>query len=192
MRIIGGTFKGKKLISIRGAAIRPTADRVKESIFNILATQIPGASVLDFFAGTGALGIEALSRGAENAVFIDSSTSAVKTIQKNIIACRADTRARVIRWDIFKNMNCLQPEFPAYDLVFMDPPYNKNIIGPTIKNLIKRNVLKSSATIIIEHSITEPIPDGLSGIELTDQRTYGKTLVSFLTVVLQKNLAGTL
>ncbi len=190
MRIISGSFKGRKLASLQGMTTRPTADRVRESIFNIIAPHIDNALVLDLFAGTGALGLEALSRGAASAIFIDSSPSAVKTIQKNIIVCRADTRARVIRWDIFKNLNCLQPEFPAYDLVFMDPPYNKNIIGPTIKNLIERNILKNNATIIIEQSIIDPIPDGLSSIELTDQRTYGKTLVSFLTVVLQKNQSG--
>ncbi|MBC2714858.1 MAG: 16S rRNA (guanine(966)-N(2))-methyltransferase RsmD [Desulfobacteraceae bacterium] len=192
MRIISGEFKGKKLVSLRGAATRPTADRVRESIFNILTPNIFNASVLDLFSGTGALGLEALSRGAASAVFIDSSASAVKTIQKNITACRAETRARVIRWDITKNLNCLQSEASAVDLVFMDPPYNKNYIVPTLKKLMKRDALKNGATIIIEHSAAEAVPKDLMGLHMTDHRIYGKTLVSFLSVMLQENLSGAL
>ena len=191
MRIISGEFKGRKLISLQGSATRPTADRVRESIFNILTSSIFNASVLDLFAGTGALGLEALSRGAEAAVFIDSSASAVKIIQKNITACRVETRARGIRWDISKNLNCLQAEAPAYDLVFMDPPYNKNYIAPTLRKLIKRDILKDGATIIIEHAAAEVVPKDFMGLDLTDQRIYGKTLVSFLSLVLQKNFLGT-
>ena len=191
MRIISGTFKGRKLASLRGAATRPTADRVRESIFNILASDIEKASVLDLFAGTGALGLEALSRGAANADFIDSSASAVKTIQKNITACRAENCSRIIRWDIAKNIACLQAEVPAYDLVFMDPPYNKNYIVLTLEKLMKRDILKNGATLIIEHSGAEAVPEDLMGLHMADQRIYGKTLVSFLTVVLQKKIPGT-
>ncbi len=189
MRIISGSFKGKKLVSLKGVATRPTADRVRESVFNILAPHIDNASVLDLFAGTGALGLEALSRGAASAAFIDSSASAVKIIQKNIFACKMENRSRVTRWDIAKNLNCLQSETPAYDLVFMDPPYNKNYIVPTLKKLIKRDVLKDSATIVIEHSAAEAVPEDLSGLHLKDQRIYGKTLVSFLSVMLQEKLS---
>jgi 16S rRNA (guanine966-N2)-methyltransferase len=190
MRIISGEFKGRKLVSLRGIATRPTSDRVRESIFNILAHHIFNASVLDLFAGTGALGLEALSRGAANAVFIDSSASAVKTIQKNITACRATNRSREIQWDIAKNLNCLQSKAPAYDLVFMDPPYNKNYIAPTLKNLMGKNILKDGAKIIIEHSAAETVPEDIMGLNLTDQRIYGKTLVSFLSVMLQENRSG--
>jgi 16S rRNA (guanine966-N2)-methyltransferase len=188
MRIISGEFKGKKLASLQGTATRPTSDRVRESIFNIIAGCVANASVLDLFAGTGALGIEALSRGATDAIFIDSSTSAVNIIQKNIIACKAEGRARIIRWDIAKNLKCLPSDTLASDLVFMDPPYNKNYILPALKKLLKQNVVKNGATIILEHSASEPVEHNIPGILLTDQRSYGKTLVSFLTVVLQKNL----
>jgi 16S rRNA (guanine966-N2)-methyltransferase len=188
MRIISGEFKGRKLASLQGTATRPTSDRVRESIFNILASNITNAAVLDLFAGTGALGLEALSRGADKAVFIDSSASAVQIIQKNIIACKAEDRARIIRWDIVKNLNCLPSDTLALDLVFMDPPYNKNFILPALKKLMQQNVLKDGAAIIIEHAAAETIPKDLPGLSLADHRRYGKTLVSFLTVVLQKNL----
>jgi 16S rRNA (guanine966-N2)-methyltransferase len=188
MRIISGAFKGKKLVSLQGTATRPTTDRVRESIFNILAARIKNASVLDLFAGTGALGLEALSREAASAIFIDSSISAINIIQKNIIACKMENRAKAIRWDISKNINCLQSLSPAYDLVFMDSPYNKNHIVPTLKKLMKRDIVKNGATIIIEHAADEPVPEDLIGLRLKDQRTYGKTLVSFLSVVLQETL----
>ncbi|MCD6584748.1 MAG: 16S rRNA (guanine(966)-N(2))-methyltransferase RsmD [Desulfobacteraceae bacterium] len=190
MRIISGESKGRKLVSLKGIATRPTSARVRESIFNILASRIFNASVLDLFAGTGALGLEALSRRAANALFVDLSASAVKTIQQNITACKAENRSQVCQWDIAKNIACLQAKVPAYDMVFMDPPYNKNYIVPTLKKLLKRNVLKDGATIIIEHAVAETVPGDLLGLHMTDQRIYGKTLVSFLTVVFQKNHSG--
>lgn len=188
MRIITGECKGKKLFSLPGTATRPTADRVRESVFNILAPDIVNTSVLDLFAGTGALGLEALSRGAAGAVFIDALPAAVKIIQKNVAACRMEARARVICWDIGKNLNCLQSGAQAFDLVFMDPPYNKNLVAPTLLKLMKQNVLTDGATVIIEHSAAETVPQDLAGLPLTDQRVYGKTLVSFLSAVLQENI----
>jgi len=187
MRIISGSFRGKKLAALGGNATRPTADRVRESIFNIMAEDIENAAVLDLFAGTGALGLESLSRGAARSVFIDASLSAVKIIRKNVTACRADDRARIIRWDITKNLKCLKEDFAAIDLAFMDPPYNKNFIRPALINLIKSEALKNSARIVIEHSAAEALPEDLIGLHLTDRRIYGKTVVSFLSVMLHKN-----
>ncbi len=183
MRIIGGDLRGKRLATFQGKSTRPTADRVRESIFNICASKISNADVLDLFAGTGALGIEALSRGAASAVFIDSAANAVKMIAKNIESCKMTDRARVIKWDILKNLNCLCGKHSFYDLIFMDPPYNENAIGTVLKNLMNPDVVKNGATIIIEHSVSKSIPENIDGYDLTDQRKYGKTLVSFLTVV---------
>jgi len=166
-------------------ATRPTADRVRESIFNIIASKVPNAKVLDLFAGTGAMGLEALSRGAAAAVFVDSSASAVKIIEKNILACRMENRSRLLRWNIAKNLHCLKPSDPAFDLVFMDPSYAKGCIQPALDHLIRQQVLKNSATIVIEHDATEPVPENFSGLNRIDQRVYGKTLVSFLAVVLE-------
>ncbi|MFZ2632246.1 MAG: 16S rRNA (guanine(966)-N(2))-methyltransferase RsmD [Desulfosalsimonadaceae bacterium] len=186
MRIIAGDFKGKKLASFRGTATRPTADRLRESIFNIRASDIQNAVVLDLFAGTGAFGLEALSRGATSVVFIDSEIAAVKIIEKNIASCRVTDRSRVIRWDIRRNLNCLSPAVPIFDLVFMDPPYNADLINPALRHLIKQGVLKNNASIIVEHASTEPIGSGIAGFELTDQRIYGKTVVSFLRTVINE------
>lgn len=186
MRIISGDCRGRKLFSLKGMTTRPTADRVRESIFNILALRVPGAYVLDLFAGTGALGLEALSRGAAAAVFVDSSLPAGQIIEKNIRACKMEARSRFIRWDIVKNLHCLKPSDPAFDLVFMDPPYAKSCIQAALTHLVRQQALKNGATIVIEHNASEPVPGEFTELNLGDQRVYGKTLVSFLTVMLQK------
>jgi 16S rRNA (guanine966-N2)-methyltransferase len=184
LRIISGRFKGKKLHSVPGLTIRPTADRLRESIFNILSHEVLNAVVLDLFAGTGALGMEALSRGAESAVFVDNNPGTLSVIQRNIISCSFDKQAHIIKWDIRKNLNCLKSAGPAFDLVFMDPPYNLGMIKPALFNLDQTGSLKKGARIVVEHSPPEPIPDRIFRFEIADQRKYGKTLVSFLTYVI--------
>ncbi len=184
MRVIAGKFKGKKLTSAPGLSTRPTADRVREAIFSICAAKIEGAVVLDLFAGTGAFGIEALSRGAAAAGFIDISAAAIQVIQKNISGCRMENRCRLIRWDIVKNLNCIRLAEPRFNLVFMDPPYNKNAVAFALKNLKRSDALEKDAILIIEHTFLEPIPGDLDCFVTFDQRKYGKTLVSFLTYVI--------
>ena len=186
MRIIAGKLKGKKLTSLTGTFIRPTADRVREAIFNICAFQIADSVVLDLFAGTGAFALESLSRGAGSAVLIDSSIRAISIIKKNVEACRLKDQASIIQWDILKNLNCLRKFGMGFDLVFMDPPYNKDAIRPSLLNLAVCGSLKNEAIIIIEHAATEPVPKDLAEFELSDQRKYGKTLVSFMTYVINE------
>lgn len=184
LRIIAGEFKGKKLYSVRGKTIRPTADRTRESMFNILSHQVPGAMVLDLFAGTGALGIEALSRGAESAVFVDNSRESLSVIRRNVESCALDDRTNIIKWNIEKNLNCLKAVKTGFDLVFIDPPYHRNLLKPTLFNIDQSNALKNGSCIVVEHAFLEPIPTDLLAFELTDQRRYGKTLVSFLNYVI--------
>ena len=184
LRIIGGELRGKKLHSIRGRSIRPTADRLRESIFNIISSCIQGAIVLDLYAGTGAFGIEALSRGAETAVFIDNSKAALSVIQDNIRSCAFDNRAIIVKWDVKRNLNCLKStRSNAFNLVFLDPPYNRGLIKPSLINLDDSRSLKKEAVIVVEHSSVEPIPVSLIPFKITDQKKYGKTLVSFLNYV---------
>jgi len=184
MRVIAGSLKGKKLAPLSGLAIRPTADRVREAIFNICAAHISDATILDLFSGTGAFSIESLSRGAGSAVAIDSSVRATAVIQKNITACRLNEQVKIIKWDIVNNLNCLRGVSHRFDLVFMDPPYNKNAVRPALENLAACGALADEALIIVEHAPAESIPGDLSGFELIDQRKYGKTLVSFITGVI--------
>jgi 16S rRNA (guanine966-N2)-methyltransferase len=184
LRIISGDLKGKKLRSIKGTKTRPTSDRVRESIFNIIAFHIQDTCILDLYAGTGAFAIEALSRHAKYAVFIDISKSAVSIIRENIKSCNFEDRVKVIKWDIYKNLKCVEHSNPAFDLVFMDPPYDKNFLKPTLFNLHLSGCMGRGCSIIVEHSLLEPIPTEPTGFELTDQRKYGKTLVSFLKYVI--------
>ncbi len=187
MRIIAGELKGKKLVSFPGKSIRPTSDRVREAIFNICASNIPGAAVLDLYAGTGAFAIEALSRGAASAVLIDVSAQAVSLIRQNIVSCRLQDQAVVICWDILKNLNCLKKFQRWFDLVFLDPPYQTHAIAPTLKHLVACGALKDQALIVVEHSVHARIPEDMAEFGLHDRRQYGKTLVSFLTYMLKKS-----
>jgi 16S rRNA (guanine966-N2)-methyltransferase len=183
LRVIGGNLKGKKLYSIPGTTIRPTADRLRESIFNILSFRVQDAVVLDLFAGTGAFGIEALSRGAESAVFVDNNREVISVIDRNVRSCALDNRAKIIKWNIKKNLNCLKSFRRAFNLIFLDPPYNQSMVKPALSNLEQSRSLGKDAYFVIEHSPLEKITNDLSNFEVTDQRRYGRALVSFLNYV---------
>jgi len=186
-RIVGGRLRGKKLQRVDGV-IRPTADRTREAIFNILGQQIIGARVLDVFAGSGALGLEALSRGAESAVFIDNQPTALGLIGQNIRHCRVQAQARVIRCNI-PSQPLPTAETP-FDWVFMDPPYNQALIGPALQWLLNGRGLHGDSRLVVEHDRYEPVADllernpELSVFILFDARRYGKACVSFLRCVL--------
>jgi 16S rRNA (guanine966-N2)-methyltransferase len=180
LRIISGEFKGRKLRSVHGTKTRPTANRTREAIFNILAFQIRDCRVLDLFAGTGAYGIEALSRGAEKAVFIDIDSDCISVLQANIKSLRLENRAKILRWDLTKNLNCLLTLGITFNLVFMDPPYNKQMITTTLSHLHLSQSLVNGTRLIVEHSNREPLTADQLPFEFKDQRRYGKTLVSFL------------
>ncbi len=184
IRVIGGDLKGRRLHTLRGRAIRPTADRIKESIFNILAVRVREARVLDLFAGTGALGIEALSRGAASAVFIDSDQEATQIIKTNLKLGNLKNRAKCIKWDATKNLDCLATISPAFDLILMDPPYNRNHVNPALTVLHRSGSIQNGALVMVEHAMREPILEDKIPFVLTDQRRYRKSLVSFLTCMI--------
>jgi 16S rRNA (guanine966-N2)-methyltransferase len=179
-RIIGGCLKGKRLFPIKGARIRPTGDRQREAIFNILSYNIVGTAVLDLYAGTGALGLEALSRGASRCIFIDKHKSATQVIARNIRACGFEGNTQFIRWNIEKNLTCLRGRNLAFDIVFMDPPYHSDLLAPTLRNLHDSGCLKIGSIVVIEHALEDNLPMLDEPYKCHDQRRYGKTLVSFL------------
>jgi 16S rRNA (guanine966-N2)-methyltransferase len=184
IRVIGGELKGRKLVTVPGIETRPTADRVRESIFNILGDVVQGTHVLDLYAGTGAMGIEALSRGAQFVLFADNQKTALAALAKNLKTCLLESRSETIAWNIFGNLDILHSYRPSFDLVFLDPPYNKDMIEPTLAHLGSGQCLANGARLVVEHSPLEPIPTNQPGFELADQRGYGKTLVSFLFYML--------
>jgi 16S rRNA (guanine966-N2)-methyltransferase len=176
-------LRGRKLVSPTGRAIRPTSDRLRESIFNLLGRRVVDAIVLDLFAGTGALGVEALSRGARHAVFVDNSPAALALIARNLKHCRLEARAQCIKWDITLNLNCIDGLGWTFDLVFIDPPYETGRICPTLRHLKQSQALHPAALLVVEHSPRESILPDAAGYVVIDRRKVGKALVSFLNSV---------
>ena len=184
MRVTGGILRGKKLGPLRGLAIRPTTDYLRESIFNILAGGLEDAVVLDLFAGTGSLGIEALSRGAATAVFVDKAPQAIKALTRNTCSCSLEEQSTILKRDVLRGLNFLKSIGPAFDLVFIDPPYDKGFVERTLQRLDRAQSTSDKASIIIEHSERETLPEQVASFILHDQRHHGKTLVSFYRPVL--------
>ncbi len=165
--------------SLNGSTVRPTADRVKEAMFNILAHEPVGANVLDLFAGSGALGIEAVSRGARSAVFVDRNRNAINVLRKNLERCNIDANATVIQWDIQKNLHCLKAIPDPFDLIFMDPPYGQKLVQNTLGHLIHIDCLRDGATIVAEHEPGAKILLSSASLTLSDTRRYGSNQLSF-------------
>ncbi len=182
IRIIAGELKGRKIFLPRGKTkIRPTSGKVREAIFSILREKIPGSVVCDLYAGTGALGIEAISRGARFCVFVEADRSAVGRLQNNIDLCGISSRTRVIKWDIEAGLQCLARLGLRYDIVFADPPYKGADITGLLAHLQDSRSLAGGALIVLEHAakaIPEPLPPGF---QVKDQRRYGKTFLTFLS-----------
>lgn len=183
LRVIAGELKGRRLHTIPGLKTRPTADRTREAVFNILGSAVCGAHVLDVFAGTGAFGIEALSRGAASALFIEIGREALGVLAGNIQTCGLTDRVSVVRWDASRNLNCLGQHEPKFDLAFLDPPYHRSLVAPALSNLHAAHCLATGALLVVEHGADDPFPEPPAPYLLRDQRRYGKTLVSFLKYV---------
>ena len=172
MRIIAGKYRGKVLATFRGDAVRPTADRVKESMFQILSPRLNGARVLDLFCGSGALGIECLSRGAEEVWFNDMSKESLKLLEKNL---ERVTEPRKITCDDFRG--CLKRVSGKFDLIFSDPPYKESYLEEILKIVSERGLLNEGGLVIHEGEREEQAP---AGWRLADLRRYGRTFIHFL------------
>lgn len=177
MRITGGEAKGRHLAAFKGLDIRPSSDLVREAIFDLIGQEVRGR-VLDLFAGTGALGIEALSRGANEAVFVDLSVQAIRLIKKNLKLCGYEQRGEVYRRDLSKGLPSRSPwVVKKFDLVFLDPPYEKGLIPPALKGLVERCILASPAILVAESRKEEALPLSWRDLEVSDIRTYGETKI---------------
>jgi 16S rRNA (guanine966-N2)-methyltransferase len=178
VRVIGGEFKGRKLSVTRGRLIRPTSDRVREAIFDILGPVWTFRRVLDLFAGTGSLGIEALSRGAEGAVFVEQGKGALTVLKENLKALELQSRSWVLPLPAKKGIAVLGEKGEVFELIFMDPPYGKDVVGKTIEEIVRRGILAAAGVIVAEHASRDRILPPV-GLELSQQRRYGDTTVSF-------------
>jgi 16S rRNA (guanine966-N2)-methyltransferase len=181
MRIISGTSKGRKLVTPRSQSLRPTSDRVKESIFNILQDDIVGKVVLDLFAGTGNLGIEALSRGAKKTIFVEKGRQALRLIQRNLTQFGLEERSEIIPKDAIRAIGILKQKGESFDLILMDPPYEKGLIQRTLMKLNSYPIYHKDSILVIEHNRREPLSTVMDGWNLIRQRRIGDTLISFLT-----------
>lgn len=181
MRIISGTARGTKLYTLEGTNTRPTLDRVKEPLFSILQSYLKDATILDLFSGSGALALEALSRGASKAVLCDSSSSAIQIIKKNIQKTHMEDKAKVVCTDYQK---CIKECKESFDLIFIDPPYESNIAVKAVETLLEYDLLKPNGLIIIETDDEEreikQIAQCKNKINVCDLRKYGRVKLIFL------------
>lgn len=180
LRVIGGTLKGRRLKVPMGGGVRPTLDRIRESLFSILGETVVGSVVLDAFAGSGALGIEALSRGARKAVFCDEKRVCVRTIQENLERCELIGRASVLHVKVPEGLPMIRKGLvEPFDLVFLDPPYRVEGKERLLAAFGQFALSKEHARIVFEHAWKDDFVCVPAGFALEEQRRYGDTLLSF-------------
>ena len=170
MRVITGTARGRKLGQLQGMDTRPTTDQVKESIFNIIQFDIEGRRVLDLFAGTGQLGIEALSRGAESAVFVERRKDALQAIRENLEACGFSDRARVVNGDAMSYLKSGE----KFDLIFLDPPYASGLLQQALEDIARFDICRRHGIIVAESAADKTLPPLSSPYSIYREYRYGK------------------
>lgn len=179
MRIITGTARGRKLATLEGMHTRPTADRVKQAVFSILQFQMEGSTVLDLFAGSGQLGLEALSRGAAGCVFVENDRAAQRIVEQNIKACGLERQARLECTDALGFLR--RQKNGAFHLIFIDPPYGVGLLESAVQEIQRFDILTRGGIMICESKRGAFAPDLTPPYRLLRQYDYGNTSVTFLT-----------
>ncbi len=175
MRVITGKARGVQLKTPEGMTTRPTTDRVKEALFSIIHFEIPGARVLDLFGGTGQLGIEALSRGAKRAVFVDSQESACKLIRENLTRAKMQQDGQVVRSDYLQYLDRCREKF---DIILLDPPYAEVFLENALKRITEIDILESNGIIVAERPLGKELPWEFEGYARSKDYKYGKILLT--------------
>ena len=175
MRVITGKARGVQLKTPEGMLTRPTADRVKEALFSIINFDLPGAAVLDLFGGTGQLGIEALSRGANSAVFVDQREDACKIIRENLRRTKLESQGRVVRSDY---LDYLRRSKEKFDIILLDPPYAEVFLENALKCITEIDILKTDGIIVAERPVEKELPFEFEGFTRSKDYNYGKTLLT--------------
>lgn len=175
MRIIAGDYKGRRLYSPLDDDIRPTTDKVKEAIFSIIQEYIDEAICIDLFAGSGNLGLEALSRGAKYCYFCDASRKSLELVKKNIQYCKAENKSEIIAGDYTKTLCKINRKA---DIIFLDPPYKNGLMQGCFEKIRENDVLSEDGIIIAEHGHYEELPDELFGYEKIKEKKYGSIVIS--------------
>lgn len=175
MRVITGKARGVQLKTPEGLATRPTSDRVKEALFSIINFDVPGMTVLDLFGGTGQLGIEALSRGAERAVFVDASEDACKLIRENLKRTKLESQGRVVKSDYLSFLCACREKF---GIIFLDPPYAEVFLENALNCITEIDILQSGGIIVAERPLEKPLALDFPGYTRSRDYKYGKTLIT--------------
>lgn len=180
MRIISGKYRSRLIRSPKDAKVRPTKDRIREALFNIIAGQVAGADVLDLFAGSGAFGIEAVSRGAKSVAFVDHEKACIKAIEENLEMLGLDDgTASVLRMDAFKAIDTLCNDGKKFDIILLDPPYYKDIAKKCLIKLGERDILKPHCTIVVEHHKKDILAAESGNITCYRTACYGDIRLAF-------------
>lgn len=189
MRVITGTARGRRLKTLEGVDVRPTTDRVKEAIFSVIQFDIEGRKMLDLFAGSGQMGIEAVSRGAEKAVFVDSSADSIAVIKENLKSCGLMKSAVVAQSEAKMYLNgCISAGREKFDVAFLDPPYGKGILQDVLP--LVAQVMKESGSIICECPLDEQLPKNVGNFSIYREYRYGKIKVTFYRVPHEDDIGG--
>ncbi|MDR1773700.1 MAG: 16S rRNA (guanine(966)-N(2))-methyltransferase RsmD [Clostridioides sp.] len=179
MRIISGKVRGLKLETPKNDDIRPTTDRIKESVFNIINSYILDSEVLDLFSGSGSLGLECISRGAKKCVFVDSNKESINLLKKNIRKTRFEENSEVFNLDFRDALGQFGTKNKKFDLIFLDPPYHEGLFEEALQKIQKNNLIKEDSLIIVEHDTEDKLPDKIDKLSKKDERKYGKTTITF-------------
>lgn len=179
MRIIGGKYRGRKIGFPKSPHIRPTQDRIREALFNVLAPGISGVNALDLFAGSGAFGLEALSRGAKNVTFVDNNFKCIRIIKENLRNIDIENRAKILKMDAFRAIKKLSETGNKFDIIFLDPPYYKGLSKKTLISLNQYDILSHTNIIVVEHSKRDTLPYNINNIIFFKQKRFGDTVLSF-------------
>ncbi|ABO50602.1 putative methyltransferase [Desulforamulus reducens MI-1] len=179
MRIIAGTARGRKLKSPKGMTTRPTSDRVREALFNILSSYVPGSRFLDLFSGTGAVAIEALSRGAEKATLVERDKNTARIIYDNLRMCNVLDKAEVLTVDVSQATLIMRRKKETFDLIFIDPPYKKGFEVPTLEKIQECHLLSSDGILVVESDQKDLPPDLVGNLTATRRERYGDTALTF-------------
>jgi len=175
VRVIAGECKGRPLKAVPGTNTRPTTDKIKESIFNMIGPFFDGGKGLDLYGGSGGLGLEALSRGMEHLIFIDKDQKAIHTIKENIKQCNYEDKTEVFRNDAKRALKALHKREMQFDMIFLDPPYAKQMLLKDMEEIDKLELLSPEGSIVTEHGTDVTLPEEIGNFYQVRQETYGKT-----------------
>ncbi|MFH1846922.1 MAG: 16S rRNA (guanine(966)-N(2))-methyltransferase RsmD [Candidatus Omnitrophota bacterium] len=178
MRIIAGEHKGRRIKQPKLDSVRPTKDRIREAVFNIITANIMNADVLDLFAGSGAYGLEALSRGAKKTIFVEKTKLVKRVLTENINSLGLEGESEVIEKDVFKYMELAGENNEKYDLIFADPPYNRDMARKTLIMVNRYDILNHSGTFVLEHHSNEDVSRLIGDISIYKKKIYGKICIS--------------